>query len=217
MENLVSASLLAADFSRLGDEMKKVEASGADWLHFDVMDGSFVPNISFGEPVLASVRGLLSLPIDVHLMINEPIRYVEHYARLGASLITIHYESTDDPGNALKKIRSLGCKAGITVKPATDVEVIKPLIGLVDLILIMTVEPGFGGQSIIEQTLDKIQKARAFADASGRKIYVQADGGINGKTAGKVASLGADVLVSGSYLFGAKNMSENVKVLKNAR
>ncbi len=217
MENLVSASLLAADFSRLGEEMKRVEASGADWLHFDVMDGSFVPNISFGEPVLASVKGLLSLPIDVHLMINEPIRYVEHYARLGASLITVHYESTDEPGNVLKKIRSLGCKAGITVKPATDVEVIKPLIDLVDLILIMTVEPGFGGQAVIEQTLDKIRKARAFADASGRRIYVQADGGINGKTAGRVASLGADVLVSGSYLFGAENMAENVKVLKNAR
>lgn len=216
MPIIISASLLAADFSRLGEEVGRAEASGADWLHFDVMDGTFVPNISFGEPVLAGIKDILTIPTDVHLMIREPVRYIGHYAALGAKIITIHYEAAADPTDTLKQIRSLGCLAGISIKPATPVEVIQPLLPFVDLILIMTVEPGFGGQTIITETFDKIKRARQLADDFGKKIYIQVDGGINEKTARCAVQSGADVLVSGSFLFGAKDMAANIAKLKQA-
>lgn len=210
MDTIISASLLSADFSRLGDDIKRAENAGADWLHYDVMDGLFVPSISFGEPVLKCVRASARIPLDVHLMINDPIRYIDNYASLGAAGITFHVESCDDPAAVIERIHNAGCKAGISVKPSTPVSVIESYINDIELILIMTVEPGFGGQSFIESTLDKIAQARELAERSGRRIYIQVDGGINDKTAPLVRKYGADVLVSGSYLFCSEDMKERI-------
>ncbi len=210
----VSASLLAADFSCLGSEIKRIEQAGADMLHYDVMDGCFVPNISFGEVILESIKGLVTKPIDVHLMIVDPVRYVKDFAAAGASSITVHAEAAEDIVPALKAVRETGCLAGISVKPSTPVEVITPYLDLIDIILIMTVEPGFGGQSFMPEMLDKIAAARALADSTDRHIYVEVDGGINGETAALVKERGADLLVSGSYLFGAKDPAAAVAGLK---
>ena len=211
---LAAASLLAADFSRLGEDIRRIEQAGADWLHYDVMDGTFVPNISFGEVVLESIGGIVTKPVDVHLMIGDPVRYVRDFAERGAGSITVHHESAEDIRPALKAIRGCDCLAGVSVKPGTPVSVIEPYIDLVDLILVMTVEPGFGGQSFMTETLDKIAEARRLADSTGRHIYVEVDGGINGETAALVKERGADVLVSGSFLFKAADPAAAVKLLK---
>ncbi len=214
MRNLVSVSLLASDFSNLSDEIKRAEGAGIDWIHYDVMDGLFVRNISFGEPVLKSISKSISIPIDVHLMITDPIRYVENYAMLGAAGITIHYESTPDVQSVINKIRSLGCRVGLAVKPATPISYIKPYISQIDMILVMTVEPGFGGQVFLSETLDKISEARELINSSNRDIRLQVDGGINAQTGELVRSHGADVLVSGSYLFSAEDMNKAVEILR---
>ncbi len=214
MRNLVSVSLLASDFSNLSDEIKRAEGAGVDWIHYDVMDGLFVRNISFGEPVLKSISKSISIPIDVHLMITDPIRYVENYAMLGAAGITIHYESTLDVQSVINKIRSLGCRVGLAVKPTTPISYIKPYISQIDMILVMTVEPGFGGQVFLSETLDKISEARELINSSNRDIRLQVDGGINAQTGELVRSHGADVLVSGSYLFSAEDMNKAVEILR---
>ena len=216
MENktLVSASLLAADFFRLGEEIKRVEEAGTDWLHYDVMDGTFVPNISFGEVVLESILGRVGKPVDVHLMIGDPVRYIKDFAVKGVGSVTVHHEAAEDIRPALEAIRACGCLAGVSIKPKTPVSVIEPYISLVDMILVMTVEPGFGGQSFMTETLDKIAAARALADSTGRHIRVEVDGGINGETAALVKAHGADVLVSGSYLFKAADPAAAVKKLR---
>ncbi len=214
METIISASLLSADFSRLGEDIKRAENSGADWLHYDVMDGIFVPSISFGEPVLKCVSASAELPIDVHLMITDPVRYIDRYAALGADGITFHCEACDNVNEVIDRIHKAGCHAGISVKPATPVSEIEQYIADVDLVLIMTVEPGFGGQEFMDCTLEKIAQARDIADRTGRDINIQVDGGINDKTAPLVRKYGANVLVSGSHLFCADDMAERIKVLR---
>ena len=211
---LVAASLLAADFSRLGEDITRIEDAGADWLHYDVMDGTFVPNISFGEVVLESIAGKVRRPLDVHLMIGDPVRYIKDFAVKGVGSVTVHHESAEDIRPALRLIREAGCLAGVSVKPKTPVSVVKPYLDLVDMILVMTVEPGFGGQSFMTDMLEKITEARALADSTGRNIHIEVDGGINGETAKLVRAHGANVLVSGSYLFKAADPAAAVGLLK---
>ncbi len=215
MENLVSASLLACNFAKLESEVKKAENSGVDWIHYDVMDGVFVRNISFGEPVLKSISPIINLPIDAHLMIMDPIRYIDNYADLGVDGITFHYEAASDTQAVIDKIRSRGLKVGLSIKPATPVKHIIPYIHEVDMVLVMTVEPGFGGQVFLSETLDKIREVRKYVDNRGLKVRIQVDGGINGETAELVKQAGADVLVSGSYIFGADDMENAVASLRN--
>ena len=192
----ISPSILTADFARLEQECKALEKSGADWIHCDVMDGNFVPNLTFGMPVVKSIRKCVVLPLDVHLMIDRPERYVAQFAEAGANLITIHAEATDDVVGCLKLIRSCGKQAGISLKPNTPVEVLEQYRGLFDMILIMSVEPGFGGQAFIESSVEKIKKAKKlFPDA-----LIEVDGGINKHTAKKVIDAGVDVIVAGSAI-----------------
>ena len=197
----VSPSILSADFARLEQECKSLEKSGADWIHCDVMDGNFVPNLTFGMPVVKSIRKCVVLPLDVHLMIDRPERYVEQFAESGANLITIHAESTDDVAGCLKLIRSCGKQAGISLRPNTPVEILEQYRGLFDMILIMSVEPGFGGQAFIESSVEKIRAAKKlFPD-----VLIEVDGGINKDTAKKVIDAGVDVIVAGSAIMNVKD------------
>lgn len=211
---LVSASLLGCDLSNLADEVNRAQSAGTDWLHFDVMDGVFVPNISFGQPVLQAVKKIAKVPIDTHLMIKDPIRYVEEFAKAGSHMITFHIEATHEPLMVIDRIHSCGAKAGISVKPGTPVGMIKELIPFVDMVLIMTVEPGFGGQGFIHETLKKVSMTRAIAVEAGKQIRIEVDGGINDRTAAECRNAGADVLVSGTYLFGAKDVAQAVKSVR---
>ena len=214
MKEYVSASILGADFSRLAEEIKKAERFKVDMIHFDVMDGQFVPNISFGIPVLKSIRKCTEIPFDVHLMIKDPIKYIEDFAKAGADIITFHAESNSNIEETINLIHSYGLKAGISIKPATPVEVIIPYIDKIEMALIMTVEPGFGGQDFIDQTLPKIAKLREIITDIHLNVDIQVDGGINDKTIAKVRSHGANNFVSGSYIFGADDMRSAVASLK---
>ena len=213
-DTIISASLLSADFANLGRDCTRAAESGCDWLHFDVMDGMFVPSISFGEPVLKCTAAVASLPLDVHMMVTEPARYIERYAALGAAGITVHSEACEDVAAALRLIRSLGRRAGLSIKPATPVDSIVKYLDLVDMVLVMTVEPGFGGQAFMPETLPKIRELRRISDEQGLDLDIQVDGGINGETASIVKEAGANVLVSGSYLFSAEDMRAAVDSLR---
>lgn len=206
MDIVISASILSADLCRLGEELDRIKASGCGHIHFDVMDGSFVDNISYGLPVLESVRKYTDMFIDVHLMINEPIRFIKRFAEAGADMISFHLEAASEPAEVLKLIKDMGKTAGIAIKPKTPVTELLPFVGYADTALIMTVEPGFGGQGFIYETLDKIRQLRAYADKHTPSLHIQVDGGINGETASLVREAGADILVAGSYLFGAEDM-----------
>ena len=212
----IAPSLLAADFSDLKNEIKKVEEGGAEWLHLDVMDGAFVPNISFGPCVIGALRSKTNMFFDVHLMIEEPIRYLEDYKNAGADGITVHFEACDNVEATLKAIKELGLKAGLAVKPKTPVEVIAPYVELCDMVLIMTVEPGFGGQKLIEETVGKIGEVAALAKEKGIELEIQADGGIGAANAGKLIDQGLTVAVAGSAVFKSADVKAAVESIRNA-
>jgi len=199
MSFLVAPSILSADFSRLGEEVRDVERAGADWIHVDVMDGHFVPNLTIGAPVVKSLRPITRLPLDVHLMIEHPEKYIEDFARAGADYITFHIEATTHPRELIAHIHKLGCKAGLTLKPGTSLEEVLPFVERVQLLLVMTVEPGFGGQSFMHDQVKKIQRLRQEIESTSSSALIEVDGGINEQMAGHCRD--ADVLVAGSYIF----------------
>jgi ribulose-phosphate 3-epimerase len=201
VKKIISASILSADFKSLGVDLRAAEEAGVDWIHFDVMDGAFVPNISFGIPVLASIREATKLPFDVHLMILDPLRYAKHFRQAGADIITVHAEATPDLPAALEEIRKSGAKAGVSLNPKTPFEMVRQHLPLTDLLLIMAVEPGFGGQSFDTSVLPKINEARKAIDRSGCKTLIEVDGGVNDKTAKAISDAGCDAIVAGSYIF----------------
>lgn len=209
----ISPSVLTADFLELKEDIKKLEMAGVDMLHLDVMDGIFVPNISFGNPVIKSIKAHTSLPLDVHLMIDKPHRYIKEFAEF-ADYLGFHFEAGSDNAQLLREIRELGCKSTITIKPCTPAESVFPLLPLCDMVLVMSVEPGFGGQKFMPSALDKLSALREECKRQGLDILLEVDGGINQDTAPLAVAAGANVLVAGNYIFSAEDMAARVKEIK---
>lgn len=218
MRQILAPSILSADFKILGEQMALCEKGGAEYLHFDVMDGMFVQNISFGIPVLESIKGFSGMVLDVHLMVTEPIRYVEAFAKAGADILTVHYEACEDVQATLDQIHACGIKAGITIKPDTPVEVLKPYLDQADMFLIMSVEPGQGGQGFIPESLEKIRVLREMLQEKGLDTDIEVDGGIKLENVAEVAKAGANVMVAGSAVFRGdveENVSGFMRILKD--
>lgn len=210
----LAPSILSADFARLGEDVKKVEAAGCEYLHIDVMDGSFVPNISFGPVVIKAIRGESSMVFDVHLMIDEPIRYIKDFAKAGADIIVVHQESTKHLHRAIMAVKEEGKRVGVSLNPATSLDTLEYVLEDLDMVLLMSVNPGFGGQSFIPSSLQKIKELKAMIDRKGLKVDIQVDGGIFAENIREVVEAGANIIVAGSAIFGKGSIEENVKALR---
>ncbi len=217
MSVLISPSILSADFSQLGNEVERVEKAGCDWIHVDVMDGHFVPNLTIGAPVVRSLSKIVTVPLDVHLMISDPDRYLEDFSQAGAAYITVHAEACTHLQRTLSEIRKLGKKAGVALNPATPPSVLEYVVDDLDLVLVMSVNPGFGGQKFIKAVLPKIAKVRQLFEQAGRKdVFISVDGGINSETAQLVTAAGANVLVAGNSIYGTTDVNQAIKKLREA-
>lgn len=213
---LLAPSLLSADFVRLAEDIARVEAAGADWLHLDIMDGHFVPNLTFGPPIVAAIRKISKLPLDVHLMVTNPAALVEQFAEAGADYLTVHVETEPHLHRLVNRIRELGVKPAVTLNPATSVDLLDEILSEVDMVLVMSVNPGFGGQKFIPASLDKIRRLRQKLKRLDRQVLIEVDGGVNQATAPQLIEAGADVLVAGSAVFGNADMKATITALKQA-
>lgn len=212
----IAPSILSADFSKLGDDIREVEAGGADYIHVDVMDGHFVPNITLGPPIVKAIRPITGLPLDVHLMISEPAKYVDAFADAGADYITVHVEADPHIHRTIQMIKNRGVKAGVVLNPGTPAELLKPLLADVDMVLLMTVNPGFGGQAFIPSVVSKIKEIRKWADELNPALEIEVDGGINPETIAVCAEAGADVFVAGSAIYNQSDRKKAIEDLKAA-
>ena len=215
MESMIAPSLMCADFLHLGEELKKLESAGIEYLHIDIMDGVFVPNISFGFPVLKNLKNICDKPLDVHLMIVEPQKFIKEVKDLGATYMNVHLEACTHLSRVVQQIKEAGMKAGVTINPATPVSMLADIIDDIDLALIMSVNPGFGGQKFIQNSVKKVHELRDLISLRGSKALIEVDGGVNEETGLLLKDAGADILVAGNYVFGDENPLERISTLKN--
>lgn len=215
MNHLISPSILAADFSRLGKDIEMLNASVADWIHVDIMDGVFVPNISFGFGVMEAINKIAKLPLDVHVMVMEPVRFIREFRKAGADILTLHLEGLKNPGEVLASIRHEGMRPGLVIKPGTEVSLLEKYIHFADVILVMSVEPGFGGQSFIESTYDRVRIIKDMILKKGLNTLIEVDGGVNMQNGLKLLEAGADVLVAGSFVFNSTDPISTIAQMKN--
>jgi len=214
LRKIIAPSILSADFSRLGEEIAAIEKGGADWIHVDVMDGHFVPNITIGPPVVASIRKITTLPLDVHLMIQDPDKYIEKFAKAGADIITVHVEASPHLHRTVQLIKDQGCKAGVSLNPATSLATLDHILSEVDMVLIMTVNPGFGGQEFIPSVLPKIKRLREKINEEGLVVNIEVDGGVNLNNITKIAQAGGNIFVAGNAVFTTSDYAKTIQELK---